>query len=229
MITSRLGGGSATFGSVRGQSSCGGAQGGKPQIGPPCPRSPRLGALPRSSTSRSGGMVAGASDHRQHDIDETLHRGPQDLVALGVNRTSMKATKLDPPTELPLLTVELKWRGYMRPNAHILPQTTRDFDAFLIFHDRPETLLFQSFTDASDFMAPITGAGRYELRYVVVSDNFLPARGVLALDLSSSLASTVLALRPEKRARFAELPTHDAPWDGSVSLRRENMYDDDGR
>ncbi len=89
LITSRLGGGSATFGSVRGQSSCGGAQGGKPQIGPPCPRSPRLGALPRSSTSRSGGMVAGASDHRQHDIDETLHRGPQDLVALGVNRTSM--------------------------------------------------------------------------------------------------------------------------------------------
>ena len=28
--------------------------------------------------------------HRQHDIDETLHRGPQDLVALGVNRAEQK-------------------------------------------------------------------------------------------------------------------------------------------
>jgi len=140
-----------------------------------------------------------------------------------------KATKLDPSTEIPLQTVELKWRGYMLPNAHILPQTTRDFDAFFIFHDAPEMLQFQSFTDASDFIPQIGGAGRYELRYVVVSDNFLPVRGVFTVDLSSSLESTVLAPRPEKRARAAELPTHDVPWDGSVSLRREDMYGDDGR
>jgi hypothetical protein len=140
-----------------------------------------------------------------------------------------QATKLDPSTEIPLLTVELKWRGYMLPNAHILPQTTRDFDAFFIFHDAPETLQFQSFTDASEFIPQIFGAGRYELRYVVVSDNFLPAHGVFTLDLSSSLESTVLALWPEKPARVAELPIHDVPWDGSVSLRRKDMYTDDGR
>ncbi len=35
--------------------------------------------------------------------------------------------------------------------------------------------------------------------------------------------------RPQKRARIADLPTHDIPWDGSISLRREDMYRDDGR
>jgi hypothetical protein len=29
--------------------------------------------------------------------------------------------------------------------------------------------------------------------------------------------------------RVADLPVHDLPWDGSVSLRREDMYGDDGR
>ncbi|HEY1934206.1 MAG TPA: hypothetical protein VGG99_19535 [Acetobacteraceae bacterium] len=32
-----------------------------------------------------------------------------------------------------------------------------------------------------------------------------------------------------KRFRLADLPVHDIPWDGSISLRREDMYGDDGR
>ena len=35
--------------------------------------------------------------------------------------------------------------------------------------------------------------------------------------------------RVEKRPRIADLPTHDLPWDGSISLRREELYSDDGR
>jgi len=35
--------------------------------------------------------------------------------------------------------------------------------------------------------------------------------------------------RAEKRTRIANLPTHDVPWDGSISLRREDLYSDDGR
>jgi hypothetical protein len=34
---------------------------------------------------------------------------------------------------------------------------------------------------------------------------------------------------PEKRSRVADLPVHDTPRDGSISLRREGMYGDDGR
>jgi hypothetical protein len=43
---------------------------------------------------------------------------------------------------------------------------------------------------------------------------------------------TITVDRPQgagKRARVAQLPTHDVPWDGSVSLRREDIYGDDGR
>jgi hypothetical protein len=34
---------------------------------------------------------------------------------------------------------------------------------------------------------------------------------------------------PKKRSRVADLPLHDTPWDGSISLHREDMYGDDGR
>ena len=34
---------------------------------------------------------------------------------------------------------------------------------------------------------------------------------------------------PEKQSRVADLPVHDTPWDRSISLRREDMYGDDGR
>ncbi len=35
--------------------------------------------------------------------------------------------------------------------------------------------------------------------------------------------------RAKKRLRVAGLPTHDVPWDGSISLRRQDIYGDDGR
>lgn len=43
-------------------------------------------------------------------------------------------------------------------------------------------------------------------------------------------ATVTLALQPAaKRFSVKDLPMHDLPWDGSVSLRREDMYDDEGR
>ena len=33
----------------------------------------------------------------------------------------------------------------------------------------------------------------------------------------------------QTRTRIVDLPTHDTPWDGSISLRRKDMYTDDGR
>ncbi len=45
-------------------------------------------------------------------------------------------------------------------------------------------------------------------------------------------AATITVAQPRpthKRDRVADLPTHDIPWDGSISLRREDMYTDDGR
>lgn len=35
--------------------------------------------------------------------------------------------------------------------------------------------------------------------------------------------------RPGKPFTMTDYPVHDEPWDDSVSLRREDMYGDDGR
>lgn len=40
---------------------------------------------------------------------------------------------------------------------------------------------------------------------------------------------TVEEAKPAKRFRVADLPVHDLPWDDSISLRRDDMYGDDGR
>ncbi len=35
--------------------------------------------------------------------------------------------------------------------------------------------------------------------------------------------------RPGKPFTMEDFPIHDGPWDDSISLRREDMYGDDGR
>lgn len=37
----------------------------------------------------------------------------------------------------------------------------------------------------------------------------------------------ITVLSPRRSVR--DMPQHDEPWDGSVSLRREDMYDENGR
>jgi hypothetical protein len=103
-----------------------------------------------------------------------------------------KATKLDPFTEIPLNAAEFKWAGYVQPNAHIPPGTARRFDAFYIRHDLPSRLQFNVFADSTEFIPRIEGEGRYELRYLVVSDNFPPTRGSFVVELGRLLDSTTL-------------------------------------
>jgi hypothetical protein len=56
------------------------------------------------------------------------------------------------------------------------------------------------------FPAPHAPPGGHEVRFTVTDRNALT-----------------------KRPRIASLPTHDEPWDGSISLLRQAMYGDDGR
>ena len=42
-------------------------------------------------------------------------------------------------------------------------------------------------------------------------------------------AITASATTPKPRRSVLDLPVHDGPWDDSLSLRREDMYGDDGR
>jgi hypothetical protein len=96
---------------------------------------------------------------------------------------------------IPFGSVELKWSGYTLPNAHILPQTSRPFDAIAIFHTTPTAPGLVTFSDSMGFgYLPIDVAGEYELSYAVVSDNFPIVRASFSLNLSAKLDDTTLRL-----------------------------------
>lgn len=40
---------------------------------------------------------------------------------------------------------------------------------------------------------------------------------------------TIVGEPSGKRFRLTDMPVHDIPWDGSISLQREDMYGDDAR
>ena len=65
----------------------------------------------------------------------------------------------------------------------------------------------------------------------VTEDGTLEVR--VATDLPPGEHEVVVVVAPPSRPgppfRVADLPIHDEPWDGSVSLRREDLYGDDGR
>jgi hypothetical protein len=106
------------------------------------------------------------------------------------------ATNLDASADIPVRQVEFRWAGYSQPNAHVFAGKVRAFDAFYILEDLPLQLLFNVFATGTDYVPNIAGAGRYELEYAVVSENFPEARASLMLNLDPSLDSTTLVPRP---------------------------------
>ena len=50
-------------------------------------------------------------------------------------------------------------------------------------------------------------------------------------EYEAAITVTTAAPRPPKGKPFTmeNLPIHDIPWDDSISLRREDLYDDEGR
>jgi hypothetical protein len=92
--------------------------------------------------------------------------------------------------EIPFRSVELKWAGYVLPNAHILPGQVRRFDAFWIDTERPAEARFNLYADSPDYIPRLPGVGRFRFTYQVVSDTFLPASLPLILNLNASLYLT---------------------------------------
>jgi hypothetical protein len=93
-------------------------------------------------------------------------------------------------------TVEFKWEGYIQPNAPILHNSVRGFDAFFVYHDNPREILFNLFTDSSLFIPIIRGPGDFELSYIVISENFPPARKTFDLHIGNSLNEITLIEHP---------------------------------
>jgi hypothetical protein len=74
----------------------------------------------------------------------------------------------------------------MLPNAHILAGNTRQFDAFWLLHKQPTELRFNVFCDGSYFV-PQMNANKYQLTYLVVSDNFPAASASFIFTLDEAL------------------------------------------
>ncbi len=48
-------------------------------------------------------------------------------------------------------------------------------------------------------------------------------------EVTITVATAAPLRRPGKPFTMRNFPIHDGPWDDSISLRREDMYGDDGR
>ncbi|MCP8317080.1 MAG: hypothetical protein H3Z52_03660 [archaeon] len=90
-----------------------------------------------------------------------------------------------------LETIELKWKGYVLPNATILPSSSRYFDAFFIFHNSPTKPHFNLFTDFTGYIPQINGPGDFEFNYAIVSENFRTARAKFRLHLGERLENVI--------------------------------------
>lgn len=152
-------------------------------------------------------LVLGRPDPTQHGDSQMVVMGTQKIgrffhidvhnrhlrkMARNCYAYLERATRLEPPTSIPVRAAEIKWEGYTLPSAHIPPGTIRRFDGFYIFHDDPTRLRFQLFTDSTAFIPDVQGEGKYGLHYSVVADNFPTARRSFLLNLNHSLSSTTL-------------------------------------
>jgi len=113
-------------------------------------------------------------------------------IALNCTAYVEAITDLRTNSEVSFKTTELKWAGYGLPAAAIIARSQRDLDAFFVLHNDPRTVRFQSFSDSEAYMRPIQGPGEFQLDYVVISENFTPARIKLKLTIGSSIDNTSL-------------------------------------
>ena len=107
-------------------------------------------------------------------------------IALNCTAYLESMKKLPENVSVSLSTVELKWAGYTQPTVPIIPQSHRDLDAFFVLHNEPNILRFSCFSDSSYYMMPVLGYGRYQLNYVVISENFPPTRIALEATIGNS-------------------------------------------
>lgn len=91
--------------------------------------------------------------------------------------------KIGKPVNLKL--VEFKWRGVIFPNVVIPYQSSRELDAFLVYHDLPTQLRLGAFTDSPEHVKALP-PGDYELTFVVHSQNFGVSRSTFMLHAGGS-------------------------------------------
>lgn len=99
--------------------------------------------------------------------------------------------------DISIRTVEFKWAGYVIPYASIMPKSFRSIDAFFVSHVAPTQMMFNIYTDSSQFVPRIIGPGEYDFTYLVVSENFLPVSRKFRITVGNTLADISLVLAKE--------------------------------
>lgn len=66
-------------------------------------------------------------------------------------------------------------------------------------------------------------------RIQIAEDGTITGRAPRGVPAGEHMAAITVAAPLGKPFTMEDFPLHDEPWDGSISLRREDMYDDDGR
>lgn len=84
-------------------------------------------------------------------------------------------------------TIEFKWQGYTLPNAVIGPNSSRQLDAFYVFYETPTRLRFNLYTDFSGYVPRINGPGDFKFIFLVISENFPPARNKFTLHIGNTI------------------------------------------
>jgi hypothetical protein len=93
----------------------------------------------------------------------------------------------------PAKLVEFKWEGVTSARITIPPQITRSFDGLYIFHDEQKTAYLgvnPFIVDFSKFIYTLPSPGRYEMSFVVYSNDFSPGRDKFILDVDGSVGNT---------------------------------------
>lgn len=83
--------------------------------------------------------------------------------------------------------IELKWAGYIFPNAVVRPGTGRDFDCCWIHEQHPSVAGFNVFADSTEYIPRIPGPGVFRLSFIALADGFSPQ----SLDLTLTLGRTL--------------------------------------
>lgn len=134
-------------------------------------------------------------NHQQHRFHFLAVRNLHDRrVALDCQIFPVMVRRVGSDEELLQASTEIKWTGYILPEARIRPKTVRSFDAIVVPHSKPTRAQLHCVTDAVDYFTVLDGAGEYDIDFEVTSSNFPTARCRARITLGATVDDSKVEL-----------------------------------
>jgi hypothetical protein len=113
-------------------------------------------------------------------------------TAFGCHAYVTRITNVTSGTDVPIKTVEYKWRGVGFPSVIVPPGVNRELDAFFVYDDRPSELLMGCFSDSPSHMRPQLEPGRYHLTFAIHSENFPDVERTFLLEFNDAVIDSLV-------------------------------------